>query len=480
MNTLRLHPIVRANRVARVIGLPPLVPIIWLALHAQGRAAPLLLVLLLLWAIAWPQLAYALARNSADGKAAEHRNLFADSVMVGAWGAALHFSPLASVTLLVLVNLSNLGVGGPRTALLGALGTALGVLGAGALTGFVVDLQMHLLPTVAGMAGLLVASSIIGYRSYLQSRQFVANRQLLQVQKRELQEQGEQLARARDAADAANRAKSLFLANMSHELRTPLNAIIGYSDLLLEEAQEAGDAQLGAALTGDLHKIQSAGKHLLGLINGVLDISKIEAGQMAVSTAPVLLQHLLEEVMNTVRPLAQTNGNSLQLHTLPGAQLHTDAGKLRQVLINLLGNAVKFTQQGRVDLRVQRVGLGPLGATPGIELAVSDTGIGLSADQQQQLFRPFAQADESTTRRFGGTGLGLALSLQLARLLGGDITVRSEPGRGSTFTLVLPLAHNTPAGADPGGTSHDNQEVSTPQGGDQPQVRGACRRQTLV
>jgi signal transduction histidine kinase len=440
MNARNLHPIARINHVARTFGVAALIPLIGLVLHAQGRASLGLWALLLLWGLVWPQLAYALSRRSADAKRTEYRNLWADSLMVGAWAGTMHFSLWPTMALAMAMNLSAMSVAGPRVALWAGLGFALGMLGAGSVTGFALDLQTPPWPTAAGITSMMLVSSWLAYRCFVQGRLSVANRQLLREQKLQVEAQSAQLARARDEADAANRAKSLFLANMSHELRTPLNAIIGYCDLALEEAQEGDSA---ADLTADLRKIQSSGHHLLGLINDVLDISKIEAGQMTLHAEAVALAPLLEEVMNTVQPLALKNGNRLLLqvpaHTPLPATVHTDAGKVRQVLINLLGNAAKFTHQGLIELRVQDADAHRADQPPGLALAVVDTGIGLSPDQLARLFMPFSQADDSTTRRFGGTGLGLAVSRQLARLLGGDITVQSALGQGSTFTLHLPL-----------------------------------------
>jgi signal transduction histidine kinase/CheY-like chemotaxis protein len=239
---------------------------------------------------------------------------------------------------------------------------------------------------------------------------------------------------AQAAAEAANATKSLFLANMSHELRTPMNAIIGYSEMLIEDAEDSGDA----AVVADLEKIRGAGKHLLALINDVLDLSKIEAGKMTLALEELDVAALVESVMITAQPLAAKNGNRLEL--IRGEELgsmHSDETKVRQALINLLSNACKFTEQGSVTLEVDRV---PRDGGERIVFRVVDTGIGMTPEQLGVIFQEFTQADASTQRRFGGTGLGLALSRKFAELMGGSIEVESVPGTGSTFTLDLPAS----------------------------------------
>ncbi len=240
------------------------------------------------------------------------------------------------------------------------------------------------------------------------------------------------LRHARDAAETANRAKSAFLANMSHELRTPLNAVIGYSELLQEEAQEAGIDDL----LPDLRKINAAGKNLLALINDILDLSKIEAGRVELNLETFDAPALVADVVSSIRPVVEKKGNRLRVDCPDGlGAVHADPTRLRQCLFNLLGNAGKFTENGTVSLVARRE---TVAGRDWVFFQVGDTGIGMTAEQVRKLFRPFTQADASTTRRFGGTGLGLAISRKLVRMMGGDIDVASEPGRGSTFTLRLP------------------------------------------
>lgn len=248
----------------------------------------------------------------------------------------------------------------------------------------------------------------------------------------ELRHANESLAAAKERADAANTAKSQFLASMSHELRTPLNAIIGYSEMLEEEAVDLGLA----TVRSDLEKIKRSGKHLLNLINDILDLSKVEAGKTSLYIETVDAAALIGDVTQTVRLLVQKNGNRLAVEG-PSEKmfLRTDQTKLRQVLFNLLSNAAKFTENGIITLKV---GCTVESDTPMAHFEVSDTGIGITQEQLKKLFEPFTQAEAGTARRFGGTGLGLALSRRYCELMGGSLTVTSEPGVGSKFVASLP------------------------------------------
>ena len=251
----------------------------------------------------------------------------------------------------------------------------------------------------------------------------------------------EEVAKAKETAETANRTKSLFLANMSHELRTPLNAILGYSEMLQEEAIER---HLVGEFGADLEKINGAGKHLLTLINDILDLSKIEAGKMDLYLESFDLTEMIDDVASTIRPMVEKNANTLQIQRAPDlGAMHADQIKVRQALFNLLSNAVKFTHEGNITLEAARQNMD---GTEWIVFRVTDTGIGLSPEQIVKLFQDFTQADASTTRKFGGTGLGLVLTRRFCQMMGGDVTAHSVSGAGSVFTIKLPAVVSEPKG----------------------------------
>ncbi|PSB41664.1 urea ABC transporter substrate-binding protein [filamentous cyanobacterium Phorm 6] len=272
----------------------------------------------------------------------------------------------------------------------------------------------------------------------------------LEVRQRQLEERSRELEVAKNAAEAANRAKSTFLANMTHELRTPLNAIIGYSELLQEEAIELGEEEF----VMDLASINLAGKQLLNIISDILDISKIEAGKMTLFLETFDVWKLIEQVVTTVQPLVGKNGNSLSINCDNIGTIYSDFSKLRQALLNLASNSAKFTDRGKITINVWQEA-GKVSSVDNSEelltaislcekpamlvFQVTDTGIGMTDDQVSSLFGAFTQADDSTTRKYGGTGLGLTISRKFCQMMGGDITVESEFDCGSTFTIRLPL-----------------------------------------
>ncbi|HKF09174.1 MAG TPA: ATP-binding protein, partial [Xanthobacteraceae bacterium] len=234
----------------------------------------------------------------------------------------------------------------------------------------------------------------------------------------------------------ASEHKSQFVSSVSHELRTPLNAIIGLTDMLVTNAARFGTEKAQEPL----QRVNRAGTHLLGLINQVLDLSKIEAGKLELNPQTVQLTPLINDVISTAGQLAEQNKNRLVVDAQEDlGALTVDPMRLRQILLNLLSNACKFTKAGEVKLAARKVSNG--GSF--VEFAVSDTGIGMTPEQQAKLFEEFSQADATTAQRFGGTGLGLAITRKLARMMGGDVTVTSESGKGSVFTVRLPAGANT-------------------------------------
>ncbi|HEV8132321.1 MAG TPA: response regulator [Acidobacteriota bacterium] len=273
-----------------------------------------------------------------------------------------------------------------------------------------------------------------------------------------IQDRDVQLNVAKDKAEEANRTKSSFLANMSHELRTPMNAILGYSEMLMEDAEDTGNLEP----IPDLKKINAAGKHLLALINDILDLSKIEAGKMELFTEAFEISEAVQDVVTTIQPLVAKNSNKLVVdYGEDLGAMRADLTRVRQILFNLLSNASKFTEKGTITLDISsqmRTG------EEWVLFKISDTGIGMTPEQLGKLFQAFSQADVSTTRKYGGTGLGLVISRRFSQMMGGDISVESEPGKGSTFTVQLPRDMKEPGEKEeaPDATTETVEQLELP------------------
>ena len=390
-------------------------------------------------ALVWPHLLYVAARLSPDGRNAERRNLLFDSFLLGCWAGGMSFCPLPSMMMVTAIVAACFSIGGGQFAVWAAGAVTAGMLAVGAFVGFRVDTEVSTATTILSVLGTFSFTSIFGYQSYVQTRRVLGAKKELAAQNQRIQEQYavietalQTTLEANEAAKQASQAKSAFLANMSHELRTPLNAILGYSEMLAEDAAAAGHADI----VPDLKKIQTAGKHLLGLINDVLDLSKIEAGKMRLYLETFEVRTVVDEAAVTARTLVEKNGSRLEVHCPADiGSIREDVTKVRQVLLNLLSNAAKFTRDGLVTLDVRR----EFGAAGNwVFFRVTDTGIGMTPEQTARLFEAFGQADAGTTKKYGGTGLGLSITRKLCHLMGGEIEVESQQGRGTTFTVRLP------------------------------------------
>lgn len=442
----RIHPIVKLDYGVRAVAHVGAGAVL-LSVFIEHPPAPVVWGGIFFMSFLWAHLAYQVARRSRDTKRAELRNLLFDAFVVGGWSGLSGFNIWVTSVMFIGIGTANLSVGGPRFAwktvgvfIVGSLLAALGF-------GFHLNLHASLLTQAMASICLALYCLVFGLQSHVQTRSAIrANREvkernrLIGQQSLELEHARKvaELARsaaeeARQQAENANGIKSAFLANMSHELRTPLNAVIGYTEMIEEDLAERPD--LGTALE-DLGRVKGAARHLLGLINEVLDLSKIESDQIELNLEDFDLVELVDQLASTCQPLVLANGNRLDVSVAPGIrQVHSDATRVRQVLFNLVSNAAKFTRAGVITLKVSLDTDAQGRALMVFE--VSDTGIGMTAAQLGRLFQPFVQAAADTTRKYGGTGLGLVISRRLCRLMGGDVTATSEAGQGSRFRATI-------------------------------------------
>ena len=434
-----------ANRVHRIVRLDYLIrlttyPMFFLVygVHLYTLNVSRWVWALFTWhLLVWPHVAKLVATYSRDTKKAEFRNLLIDSFFIGTAVPLVHFALWPAATGFLGINAGNVLNGGVRFALRGVVLFVAGAIAMGYLAGFVFDpLSGSLLTQGLSIALLATFTTIFSYHTFAQSQSVIRRGRMIREQATQIEEgasllsqRSRELEAALVAAEAANEAKGNFLANMSHELRTPLNSIIGFGNILLRNRNES----LREQDLMYLKRITANGAHLLTLINGVLDLSKIDAKQMQLDLTTVDVEALLHEALNAMEPQAEAREVELVADIPELGLLHTDRSRLRQIVLNLLGNAIKFTHKGRVTVRVipdPRTGLPA-------RIDVIDTGIGIAPDRVDAIFQAFQQEDTTTSRQYGGTGLGLTITRSLAHLMGWEIYVESEVGKGSTFSVMI-------------------------------------------
>ena len=442
----RVHPMVRLNRMVRMFGCPMAVVLVATA-RLDEPTPRWMWAALIAYAVAWPQVAYWLARLSKDQKRAAHLCLMFDCACFGASGTLLGNQLVPSFVLMTGILTAVAGVGGVPLFLAGL--TVLGVVFvAGSFaTDWKEAARSDLLTIFLSLAIAFLFQLLLAIQAFFQARELIQRRRLIEEQSQQIVEQNEALetamGRAEDARvamEAANLAKSRFLANMSHELRTPLNAIIGYTELILD----ATYGEIPERVRGTLQRVERSGRHLLGLINEVLDLSKIEAGQFKLDTAPFSLADTAAAAVSSLESLAREKRIKLTATTSPGLpQAIADERRITQVMVNLIGNALKFTDAGEVEVRVTA-------DADAFAVSVRDTGPGIAPEHRSRIFEEFQQADTSTTRPKGGAGLGLAISKRIVEMHGGTLALlESEVGRGSTFGFTLPRGGPPRAASSP-------------------------------
>jgi signal transduction histidine kinase len=433
----RVHHIVKLGFIVRVSMYPVFLAVYGVHLYSRPAISPWILLFIVLHPFIWPHVARAVAIRSADSRRAELRNLLIDAFIIGCYVPLTGYSIWPNAAGLLSITVGNGSVGGGKFALRAMAVTIFGAVITGLIAPQAVELRgATLLTECLSVGTLLIYVFVIGLNSFDQSRKFVqANRQvsvqnvLFEKHGVILEERTQALEVALRSAEAANAAKGHFLANMSHELRTPLNAIIGFANIL----QRNRDGRLRPDEVTYLARIGANGSHLLTLINGILDLSKIDAGEMPLEIVSVDVSALIRDTLSELEPVASVRRVRLVAHVPPVAILDADRGRLKQVLFNLVGNAIKFTFDGSVTISIA---VDPV--TRAItRIDVTDTGVGISPERLDAVFEAFQQEDTTTARKYGGTGLGLTITRSLVELMGWHIRAASVVGKGSTFSVIV-------------------------------------------
>ncbi|MEO7456786.1 MAG: ATP-binding protein [Gemmatimonadaceae bacterium] len=435
---MRVHRIVRIDWLVRVSTYP--MYLLLYGLFIWPRHASWAVWLLFVWhLLIWPHVAFYVASRAVDTKRAELRNLLLDSFFIGMAVPLTSFSLWPNTAGFIGINTGNVLNGGARFALRGMFAFIAGVIVMGAITGFAMDpLGSSLLIQLLSIAVMVAFSTVFSHQMFAQSKNVIQYSRQIRTQNTQIEEKSRELEVALVASESANAAKGNFLANMSHELRTPLNSIIGFANIL----QRKGRSELKPKDATYLSRISANGSHLLTLINGVLDLSKIEAHQMHLELSDVDVSALLTECLDQMEPQAEAREVELLAELPTSAVLRTDRARLKQIILNLVGNAIKFTHRGRVTVRLH---VDEQTGQPS-RIDIVDSGIGIAPDRLGKIFDAFQQEDETTSRRYGGTGLGLTITRSLAHLMGWEIEVSSAVGIGSTFSVrIARAAPITPA-----------------------------------